>query len=538
MIRPDARAILLAMLTGLLVLTCALAQAADNCAEVITIASGPIKGIVSETPGACVWKGIPYAAPPVGELRWRPPGPAPTWTEPRLMDRFGAKCVQLGLIDTNATGKPDGAEDCLYLNIWAPAKSGKFPVMVWIHGGGLMSGSADGLLYQGDRLAAGQDVVVVSINYRLGVFGFLAHEAFQQEDPDRSVGNYGMMDQITTLRWVHNNIARFGGDPGNVTIFGESAGGWSVCNLIACPAARGLFHAAIQESGGCNRTLTLASGLQYGTELAAALGCPGPDAAACLRAKPVAAIMRVAPWNVAGEGMPFKPHEDGVILKKMPIDSIREGDYAHVPFLAGSNHDEYKALALLDPELPQLTAAQYEARVRKEMGAWADRFLAAYPASAFPTPTDAYLTMKADRNPGCGAHDPVVAMSRKVPVFYYRFDFAAMPLADKLGSFHGLEIPFVFGSLDRGWLGKIIGARTQQLAAPLSRAIQTYWANFARSGDPNGNALPEWPDYDPDFKLRLVLDAATIAPIPEPPEQFRRCELWDQYVHQVERKAN
>jgi para-nitrobenzyl esterase len=513
-------------------------SAAADCPAVTSTASGPIKGVPAETPGACVWKGLPYAAPPVGEARWRRPGPAPKWTEPRVADKFGDKCVQFGLVETPDKAAPKGAEDCLYLNVWAPAKSGKFPVMVWIHGGGLMSGSGDGILFLGDRLAANQDVVVVTFNYRLGVFGFLAHSAFKQEDPNGSAGNYGMMDQVAVLEWVKKNIAAFNGDPGNVTIFGESAGGWSVCNLIASPAAQGLFHRAIQESGGCNRTLTLASGLAYGESLAATLGCSGPDAGACLRKKPVAEIMKIAPWDPAGESTPFKPHEDGYMLLRPPIDSIRAGQFNPVPFLAGSNRDEYKVLALLDPELPKLTPEQYEARVRKEMGAWADRFLAVYPVSAFASPTEAYLTLRADRNPGCGAHDPVEALARhKVPVYYYRFDFATMPLSDQLGAFHGLEIPFVFGTLDRGILGQIIGPRTQQIAAPLSSAMQIYWANFARSGDPNGNGLPEWPNYDPEFKLRLVLDATKITPIAEPPEQFKRCELWDKYVHQVERKA-
>ena len=506
-------------------------RAAENsvCSETVNTAYGPVIGVQQEE--TCAYLGIPYAAPPVGEKRWRRPAPPAAWSEPLAANEFGASCVQLGLLARDNQGKIKGAEDCLYLNIWKPRQGRDLPVMVWIHGGGLMSGSGDSLLYSGDLLAGRHDVVVVTFNYRLGVFGFLAHEEFQKEDPDGSVGGYGLMDQIAALEWVRNNIEEFGGDPDNVTIFGESAGGWSVCNLLASPAAAGLFDRAIQESGGCNRTLTLAQGFAFGKEMAQELGCVADNAAACLRARSAQEIMRQAPWDGAGRNMPFKPHEDGYLLRKMPLDHIRDGDYNRVPYLAGSNRDEYKLFALLEPGMMKMSQEEYEARVRKDHGQYADEFLALYPASAFPSPGDAYITKDADRNPVCGAHDVVNALARhQKAIYYYRFDFDDIPLQETLGAFHGLEVPFVFGSVTRRPISTILGRKNAKLAAPLSAAMMSYWTNFARSGDPNGPGLTPWPAYDVERKYRMVLDSGSIAVIQEPQEQFDRCELWDQYI--------
>lgn len=506
------------------------------CFNVIGTPQGSVRGIEAETPGVCAWLGIPYAAAPVGEKRWRRPEKTPSWTETLKADHYGSECVQFGVFGKGKNAKPRGNEDCLYLNIWRPEKSGVFPVMVWIHGGSLMSGSGSSILYAGDVLAAKEDVVVVTINYRLGVFGFLAHEDFQKEDPDNSVGGYGMMDQIAALAWVRDNIAAFGGDPKNVTIFGESAGGWSVCNLMASPAAAGLFQRAIQESGGCNRTLTLKQGFAEGRELASSLGCSGPGAAGCLRSKTAEEVMAAAPWDSLGMTSPFKPHEDGYLLKKMPIDHLRDGDYNHVPFLAGSNRDEYKVLLLARPEVRKMDEKAYEERVKNEKGKFAAEFLAAYPARAFGSPGEAYVTMEGDRNPGCGAHDAVDAISsHQREVYYYRFDFDDVPLGQSTGAFHALEIPFVFGTYDRGVIKNILGAKSIELAAPVSAAMMGYWTNFAKSGNPNGRDLPEWPAYDANSRLRMVFDSDALKVIRQPEEQFKRCELWDRYMRDTER---
>jgi len=265
---------------------------AGECSAPVRTAAGPVVGIAAETAGVCAWLGMPYATPPVGDRRWRRPEPAAPWGKPLKAEKFGERCAQFGLLGTPGKTKPRGSENCLYLNVYSPDPGGKAPVMVWIHGGGLMSGSGGSALYTGDRLAAAQDVVVVTINYRLGVFGFLAHPGFREEDSDGSVGGYGMMDQIAALKWVRQNIAAFGGDPDNVTIFGESAGGWSVCQLMASPAAKGLFHRAIQQSGNCNQSRPLGQGFAFGKDFADKLGCGSTD---CLRAKPADEIMSVTP---------------------------------------------------------------------------------------------------------------------------------------------------------------------------------------------------------------------------------------------------
>ncbi|HUT54227.1 MAG TPA: carboxylesterase/lipase family protein [bacterium] len=509
-----------------------------TCSNVIETLHGSVSGMDAETPGVCAWLGIPYAAAPVGERRWRRPEKAEKWSGTLHADHYGSECVQLGALARGGRGKPKGSEDCLYLNVWRPEKSGVLPVMVWIHGGSLMMGSGSSAMYAGDVLAAKEDVVVVTINYRLGVMGFLADEDFQKEDAAGSVGGYGMMDQIAALTWVRDNIAAFGGDPENVTIFGESAGGWSVCNLMASPAAAGLFQRAIQESGGCNRTLTVEQGFTYGRELAAALGCKGPGAAECLRSKTAKEVMASAPWDATGRTSPFKPHEDGYLLKKMPIDHLRDGDYNHVPYLAGSNRDEYKIFLLLERDARNMDEKEYEARVRKEKGKYADEFLAAYPAAAFGSPGEAYVTMDGDRNPGCGAHDAVDAISRwQNDVYYYRFDFDDVPLGSTTGAFHALEVPFVFGTYDRGMVRTILGRKGVGLAAPVSAAMMDYWGNFAKQGDPNGPGLPEWPAYEGGERRRMVFDTEGPKVISEPAEQFQRCELWDWYIRKTERQG-
>jgi len=226
------------------------AAAGDLCSEPVPTQSGLVQGHSIADTATCAWLGVPYVAPPVGELRWKAPQPMPAWTGVREAVSYGDRCMQKPWLGIKKAHHEKGmSEDCLYLNIWAPQKSGKFPVMFWIHGGGFNFGSGSG--YPGDRLAAFGDVLVVTINYRLSVFGFLASPELRGEDPNASTGSYGSLDQVAALRWVHDNIAKFGGDPGNVTIFGESAGGWAICHLLASPLAAGLFQRAILESGNC-----------------------------------------------------------------------------------------------------------------------------------------------------------------------------------------------------------------------------------------------------------------------------------------------
>ncbi len=491
--------------------------------------AGLAKGYVTEDGAVFYWLGIPYAAPPTGDLRWKRPAPHPGWEGARPADEYGEKCVQLSALGGKGL-KMHGSEDCLFLNVWRPAKSGKFPVMVWIHGGSLMMGGSDSPLYVGERFAREHDVVVVSFNYRLGVLGFLAHPDLQKEDPDASVGGYGMMDQIAALEWVQNNIESFGGDPSNVTIFGESAGGWSVCALMASPAAKGLFHRAIQESGGCRRSVTLDQGFDFGNSFAKELGCDAGNVAECMREVPASRVMKLAPWDPTGRTVPFKPNEDGYLLKKKPIDHVRSGDYNHVPYMAGSNRDEYKILALVQWDVRTMDREAYEKKIREEHGQWADRFLALYDPSDFDSPSEAYLAKEADGRPGCGGLDAVMAMSaHQQEVYYYRFDFDDIPFSKKLGAFHGLEIPLVFGTYQDPPVKSILGKKNVAAAAPLSGKMQAYWANFAKTGNPNGEDLPEWPAFEGEQRQRIVFDSSRTEVITQPEIQLERCRLWEEF---------
>jgi len=237
---------------------------AGLCSEPVETESGRVSGFDDDDTDTCVWLGVPYAAPPVGDLRWRAPRQASAGEEVLEATAYGDKCMQKAEINEMINPSPEEiySEDCLYLNIWRPTKSGIFPVMVWIHGGGYQSGTGTSRLIQGDRLAEAGEVVVVTINYRVNVFGFFTHPALREEDPDDSVGNYGSLDQVAAIRWVSDNVEGFGGDPGNVTIFGQSAGGRSICSLIATPLTQGLFHKAILESGGCQTSKSLEHGYE------------------------------------------------------------------------------------------------------------------------------------------------------------------------------------------------------------------------------------------------------------------------------------
>ena len=235
----------------------------DTCTEPVKTGSGFVRGVKSQDTATCSWKGIPYAAPPVGELRFRAPQPAPAWSGVREAFGPGPQCMQ---VLARGDARKNMSEDCLYLNVWRPQKSGVFPVMVWIHGGGYIMGSggqgATGMTFDGSRLAEFGDVIVVTINYRLHAFGFLADPALRDEDPNHSTGNYGSLDQVAAIRWVHDNIAQFAGDPEKVTIFGESAGGWSICTMLATPLNQGMFQRAILESGGCTKSEDLDQGYE------------------------------------------------------------------------------------------------------------------------------------------------------------------------------------------------------------------------------------------------------------------------------------
>jgi para-nitrobenzyl esterase len=423
-------------------------------------------------------------------------------------------CAQLAALTTPASDD----EDCLYLNVWTPdpAPSRPLPVMFWIHGGGNTSGStADliplgvgGLFYDGRDLAATRDVVVVSTNYRLNVFGFLAHSGLAAEDAGYPYsGNQALLDQRAALEWVRDNIAAFGGDPGNVTIFGESAGSFDVCFHVASPQSRGLFHRAISQSGGCtSRQQTNAEALERTAALIESVGCAGAaDSLACLRAVPVATLL------ASSSG--FDPTVDGGFLPDQPRALYDRGELAQVPYILGSNSDE-GTLFFLGSD-PIETEAEYLAALEESWGDRADEVAALYPVADFATPNDAYVRAFGDSFLVCGTYD-TARRAAAAGADVYLYNFAWPVLTDVLPSLqatHGAEIAFVFGSAE---------APTPDDAA-VSDSLQGYWTRFARTGNPNGDGALEWPRYDDGTDRRINFHAENGILT-----GFRReqCELW------------
>lgn len=423
------------------------------------------------------------------------------------------------------------SEDCLYLNIWRPRKPGVFPVMVWIHGGGYFCGTATSPMYFGDRLAANGDVVVVTINYRLNAFGFLAHEAFAGEEPHHSTGNYGTLDQVAAVQWVHDNIHGFGGDPDNVTLFGQSAGGWSVCTLLATPLAGGLFHRAILESGGCNAAWPLEKGLEDGAWTAEALGC-SEDPAQCMRGMDAKAILKKAdPFPsryLAGEGMRFINHVDGYVLTGTPLSMIQSGDFNKVPLLAGSTRDEFQPLIYTRVAMGLWTKKRYESAVRKRYGRHADHALRVYPADAYGSPAKAFVAILGDRGLICPTYEGLRAVAAFQPAtYYYRFDYDGVRFGRFTGAMHVMEVPFVFQNMDRQPMDWLFDFLNIDEAMELSRVVQRYWVTFARAGDPNDEGLAFWPQFRPQDPKVQVLDETIKTTVPDNMERCAFCAEYD-----------
>ncbi|QUD89339.1 carboxylesterase/lipase family protein [Phenylobacterium montanum] len=441
-----------------------------------------------------VFKNLPYAQPPVGPLRWKPPAAPARWSNLRDASQFGPACLQpraaqAGIYTDNL---PQMSEDCLSLNIWTPKDAKAAPVMVWIHGGALSGGGAREAIYDGRRLAE-RGILVVSINYRLGVLGYLAHPGLSAESPLGVSGNYGLLDQIEALRWVKRNIAAFGGDPAKVTIAGESAGGLSVMYLMAAPDARGLFAKAIAESAYMISTPSLTErrfgeipAEESGLALAAKLHAPDIAALRAMDAEKLtnaAAMARFAPFAAV----------DGHVLPGQLVDVFDRGQQAHVPILAGFNSGEIRSLAILAPPVPA-NAATYEAIIRSRYGDLADTFLRLYPSSnlhesIFATTRDALYGWTAVR---------LVKKQAELglPSYLYLFDHG-YPAADNAGlhGFHASELPFVFGTADRTPAYWPRPPKTAGEAA-LSDAMLDYWASFVATGAPKAAGQPDWPAYD------------------------------------------
>jgi para-nitrobenzyl esterase len=506
------------------------ASAQDLCAEPVATASGQVQGMSDAVTATCSWLGIPYAAPPVGELRWKAPQPAPAWTGVRAADKYGDRCMQKGTMAAVDMGSDAAmSEDCLYLNIWRPRKSGSFPVMLFIHGGGYTGGSGSTEMYMGDRMASAGDVVVVTINYRLNVFGFLASPALREEDPNQSTGSYGSLDQVAAIKWVHDNIQGFGGDPGSVTIFGESAGGWSVCTMLATPLNKGMIARAILESGGCEAGASLEKGYKQAEKTAAVFKCAADDIA-CLRQVSAKDLLDK---GMGGElsGYVWLPHYDGYLLTDSPLAMIRSGNYNHVPFMAGSNQNEVDAVLYLMPKIWRARPEQYEQRIQDFLGVSADeaaRIAGIYPLSRYDNMVRrAFGRLATDSVLGCPTYLGLAAAAAQQPeTYYYRFDYHGMRYGKHIRAVHAMELPFVFDSLDRNPIRLLYGKKNLKTAEPLARVVQGYWINFAKTGDPNGPGLPEWPRFDLNSPMVQVLDTQVRS---EPAGMTERCAYWDEF---------
>jgi para-nitrobenzyl esterase len=507
-------AVLLAAIAPLALANVARAQAptpsrAGGLGPRVDVAGGAIVGV--QTGDLVSFKGVPFAAPPVRELRWRPPQPVVPWQGELVADRFSPMCLQ-ALRPKNSVfylGEEPSSEDCLYLNVWSTAKPGdKRPVMVFVYGGGWTIGSASLPLYGGEALAQ-KGAVVVSFNYRVGALGFLAHPELSAEGNGAS-GNYGLMDIMAALRWVKANIERFGGDSGNVTLYGQSAGSVAIALLQAAPQAKGLFHRAIGQSGGYQ--------IQGPLQSLADAEKAGVAAAAKLKATSLKALRNLGGDTIINGDNNMRPIVDGAVLPQQPSEIFAAGKQAAMPTLVGSNADEGTAYPVA------VTPAAFAADAEKRYGADARRLLGLYPAATEAEARAASYALMRDRVFASSMRRWAREQAAVAPVFVYHFSrvhpfveglgYAQQTPATGMGAYHGAEMAYAYGTLDvlnrfgrtRAWTDE---------DRRYSDAMMAYWINFARSGDPNGEGLAAWPAYKPAAE-QVMLFGKTIAPGPLP----------------------
>lgn len=474
-------------LTGLFSAVAALnVEAAEQAEPRVRIDAGILEGVRSGSdPRVLAFKGVPYAASPAGAWRWKPPRPVSAWTGVRMARELGAVCPQsdrgpanFRRLTTALGGDPawvpplgPTSEDCLSLNVFTTRLEGTQPVMVWLHGGANRFGSGS------DEAAAlaPHGAVVVTLNYRLGLLGFLAHPALGKESPQASSGNYGLLDQIEALRWVRRNIPAFGGDPNRVTVFGHSAGGDSVFQLLASPLANGLFHRAVAQSGGLGTSRPRAEMEAEGLRIATELGAPAGDPLPALRVLPAEQL-------VAASNGPFDAMADGWVLPAPGPGALTAGHESAVPLLIGATANEATIFSM-----PQ-DLQGYRTLVEETAPTWKERLSALYPATNDEQARAAALRLITERDFVCPAR--YVAERRRGPVWLYLFSALPTPgpAGARLGAFHGSDVRLLFGltyGVPQGAIGEKVGD-----------AMRRYWVRFAATGDPNAPGLPHWPAYD------------------------------------------
>ncbi|MGX6445112.1 carboxylesterase/lipase family protein [Neobacillus sp. K501] len=459
---------------------------------------GKLQG--EQVDGVFSWKGIPYAKPPVGALRFRAPERPDSWKGVRQATSFSpvAPQTQKEIMEFFGNDISNMNEDCLYLNVWSPATDGKKrPVMVWIHGGAFVSGSGSSSWYDGASFAAQGDVVVVTINYRLGILGFLHLGEIGGEEYATS-GNCGILDQVAALQWVQENIAAFGGDPNNVTVFGESAGAMSIGVLLGFPSAQGLFHKAILQSGAAANVHSSETATKVTGHLLAALQVE-PTNLSKLAELPVEQLIQVADLVPP---MSLGPVIDGVSLPKHPQDAIAAGSAKDVSILIGTNKDEYNIFSVFDPEWKNADEAKVTVLFEKTFGPFVQVISKFIPGGLNQDLFNKLLTDTIFTNPAQKLAE--LQVNQGTPVWMYRFDWETQVFGGALKSTHALEIPFVFNTLRTPNTENFTGSspERQQIADQMHQR----WINFARNGHPNSDSLPEWPGYELTKRTTMIFD--------------------------------
>jgi para-nitrobenzyl esterase len=524
------------MLVMLLLLTIQVAPVAvaqsnkDASANRVKTANGTVEG-TTEQSGVRSFKGIPFAQAPVGELRWKAPQPAKNWQGVRKADKFGPRAMQRAIFgDMNF--RSDGmGEDCLYLNVWTPAKTNKerLPVLVYFYGGGFMAGDGSEPRYDGESMAQ-KGIVALTVNYRLGVFGFFAHPELTKESPHKASGNYGLMDQAAALRWVKQNIAAFGGDPNKVTIAGESAGSFSVSAQMASPLAKDLIAGAIGESGSLlslQPLTTLSQAEQNGVQFAKGVGA---NSLAALRAMPAEQLLEA---TAKPETPRFSAISDGYFFPKSPVATFQAGEQAKVPLLAGWNSEEMNYRAILGEDQP--TPENYQKAVQKLYGERAQEVLKLYPAATEEEVMQAATDLAGDRFIGYSTWKwlEVHGKTSGKPTYRYYYarprpemtpemgdaspglaggvvrgsDASAMKIPPARGAVHSAEIEYAMGNLSTN---KVYAWKPEDYN--VSELMQEYFANFIKTGDPNGAGLPQWPAANKGQQVQVLhIDVNTQA---------------------------